>query len=385
MLLALLGALALAPPYWLLVPAAWRRAVATVASLLALGLLDLRLPALGAATAAGLWAAGRLRRPQLAVLAGLGALCVLFVWNKQAGGGLTGPLPTQGSLALLGVSFLVLKAAAVLLDIRRGVLEGPRFGELLGWLAYAPTFPAGPIERFQHFRPQQPTWSSVRVSGGLQRILFGAVKSLVVGQQLALWAAPVLAKPELSSRVALLAGLWAVGLRFYLDFAGYSDIAIGLGAVFGIEIEENFNLPFLRRNLVLLWQHWHMTLTRWLREYLFVPTSHALLRRARWLGDRPALALAQIVTMTFCGLWHGLAWHFARWGFLQAVGFVWVGLMARELGRLLPPGLVAWWRRNPAGTVVSTLLTVQYFVATLVFVVADVPRGVALLRLLLLP
>jgi alginate O-acetyltransferase complex protein AlgI len=377
----------MAPGYWLLVPIRWRRAVFTILSLLALGLLDVRLPLVVAATAAGLWSAGRLRRPRVAVVGGVAALIGLFVWNKGTGtgGGLTGPLSTQAHLALPGVSYLVLKAAAALVDVNRGAIRGPAFGDLLAWIAYAPTFPAGPIERFEHFRSQQPSWNARQVSDGLQRIAFGAVKSLVVAQQLALWAVPVLAAPDLHPRLVLFAALWAVGFRFYLDFAGYSDIAIGLACVFGVEIAENFDRPFLRRNLVLLWQHWHMTLTHWLRDYMFVPTSRTLLRRAPWLGDRASLAVAQIVTMTFCGLWHGLAWNFALWGFLQALGLVWVGLIARDAGRRLPASLVAWWRRSPYAAVASTVITVQYFVTTLVFVFADVPRGLALLRRIALP
>lgn len=385
MLLPLMAAVALAAAYWLLVPTTWRRAVVTAASLLGLGVLDLRLPALAGATAGGLYLAGRLPRSRTIVVTGLAALIVLFVWNKRAGGAISGPFETQGSLALAGASYLVLKATAALIDLHRGTLQRPTFGELLAWITYAPTFFAGPIERFAHFRPQVPAWNVQCVSNGLQRIAFGAVKSMVVAQQLALWSTPVLAAPDLHPRSVVLAALWALAVRFYLDFAGYSDIAIGLAAVFGVAIEENFDQPFLRRNLVLLWQHWHMTLTRWLRDYLFMPISRTLLRRARWLGDRPALAIAQILTMTFCGLWHGLAWHFALWGFLQALGLIWVGMIARDLGLLLPPTLVGWWRRSSVGAVTSTLLTVQYFVATLVFVVADVSHGLALLRRIALP
>jgi alginate O-acetyltransferase complex protein AlgI len=207
----------------------------------------------------------------------------------------------------------------------------------------------------------------------------GAVQALVVGRWLGEWAAPILATPAAHGRLALVAALDATALRFYLDFAGYSDVAIGLAAVFGVAILENFDRPFLRRNLALLWQHWHMTLTHWLRTYLFVPTSRFLLRRTPQLGDRVALACAQLVTMGVCGLWHGLSWNFLCWGLVQALGLAWVGLAARAVGRRLPAGVVAWWRASRAGAVCSTLVTVQFFALSLAFVVADVGGAVRLL------
>ena len=140
----------------------------------------------------------------------------------------------------------------------------------------------------------------------------------------------------------LLLAVYAFTLRFYFDFAGYSDVAIGLSAVFGVEIQENFDRSLLRRNLVHLCQRCHMTLTRWLRLYLFIPVSRSIMRRAGPGWDTPAIVLAQLVTMTFCGLWHGLGWNFAVWGVLQALGLVWVGLFARRVGRILPAPLISW-------------------------------------------
>jgi alginate O-acetyltransferase complex protein AlgI len=130
---------------------------------------------------------------------------------------------------------------------------------------------------------------------------------------------------------------------------------------------------------VLLWQHWHMTLTHWLRVYVFVPVSRALMRRD--VGGREGpVVVAQVATMVLCGLWHGLAWHFALWGFLHAVGLIWVGVIARRVGAHLPGGVVTWWRRNPVAAAVATAVTFTYFAVTLVFVVADMDLGWHILR-----
>jgi D-alanyl-lipoteichoic acid acyltransferase DltB (MBOAT superfamily) len=126
-----------------------------------------------------------------------------------------------------------------------------------------------------------------------------------------------------------------------------------------------------------------MTLTRWLRLYIFTPLTRALLRGERgW--DLTAAAVAQVVTMTACGLWHGLRWNFALWGFLQAVGLVWVAIGAREIARALPPPVVAWWRRSPLAHGLSVALTFNAFALGIVFVLVDVPSGLGYLGRLVL-
>ena len=331
MLIALLCALLAAPLYWAVVPVRWRREVLTLASLLGLGIYDPRL--LAALLVLNLALFGLVRaiagggpgRARILTACGVLLLVVLFAWNKLAAAG-GGVLPSQGGLVFLGLSYLVLKAAAAFLDALRGAHRELRFRDLLAWMVFLPTYPSGPIEDLAHFREQTLRVDPARVLTGLERILFGLVKALVLSHQLGLWAGPILSAPEAHGSLTLLAGAYAFTLRFYLDFAGYSDIAIGLAALFGYEIRENFDNPLIRRNLVQLWQRWHMTLTAWLRRYLFVPLSRAIMRRGGPRWDQAALILAQLGTMVFCGLWHGLGWNFAVWGLLQALGLIWVGV-----------------------------------------------------------
>jgi alginate O-acetyltransferase complex protein AlgI len=390
MLLGLLAALAVAPLYWLLVPARFRREALVVASLGGLWLYDPRVVVLVVVVVLGLFGLMRALagardagRAPLVVL-GLAALAGLFLFNKLAGQQLV-VLPSQSGLAFLGVSYLVLKAAAALIETARGTLRDFTVRDVLLWIVFLPAYPSGPMEDFEHFRRQAPAFDRGLVLPGLERILVGLVKALLGAHYLGEWAAPLLAAPESYGRGMLLLGLYASALRFYLDFSGYSDIAIGLGAVFGYEIEENFDHPFIRRNLAQLWQHWHMTLTRWLRLYLFVPVSRRLLRRrSRW-GDVVPIAAGQIVAMTFCGLWHGLAWNFALWGLLQALGLIWVGVYARPLGRRLPEALVAWWRDSWSGYAISTTLTFTFFALAIIFVMTDTSSAIRYLRFLVWP
>ena len=135
---------------------------------------------------------------------------------------------------------------------------------------------------------------------------------------------PGLAEAAQSS-VALWALLFGYGLRLYFDFGGYSDIAIGLGILFGIRLPENFDRPYTRTNLTAFWQSWHITLSSWARFYVFTPLSRGLLRR-RVPGKTPLLNPTSIVlaghlaTMAVIGLWHGISWNFLIWGLWHAVG-----------------------------------------------------------------
>jgi alginate O-acetyltransferase complex protein AlgI len=378
MLLALLGTLARAPVYWWLVPAGARRTAVTAASVAALACWDVRLAVLLPAVALGLWAlvrraatSGPAPARGLAA-AGIAALVALFSWNKLAvdAGGF---LPSQGGLVFLGASYIVLKGIAALVESARGTYGPVAPGELFAWLVFLPTYPAGPIEPFEHFRPQLPTFDRARALGGLERVLFGLVKALVVAHALGEWSNGVIASPDRYGRATLLLGAYGNTLHVYFDFSGYSDVAIGLAAILGWEIQENFDNPLVRRNLVQLWQHWHMTLTNWLRLYLFIPVTRALLRRD-W-GHRTAAATGQLAAMIGCGLWHGFTWGFVLWGALQAVGLVWVGILARDVGRRLPPSLVAWWRSHPIAYALSTALTFNAFALSLVFAVTDPSHG----------
>lgn len=384
MFVGLLGALAVVPLYWLLVPARFRLDAAIAGSLVGLAFYDVRLAVSLAVIVTVLFllmratVAAQGRTAWALSAGGLAALLALFVWNKLGGQGM-GALPSQSGLALLGVSYLVLKAAAALVEVRRGAFADVTFREVLAWIVFLPTYPSGPMEDLDHFRTQIPMFDWVRLSAGLERILVGLVKALIAAHYLGLWAAPILASPDDHGRAVLLLALYAYSLCFYFDFSGYSDIAIGLGALYGWEIEENFDNPLIRRNLVQLWQRWHMTLTRWLRLYIFIPIARAMTRRIR-RADRLAAVAGQVASMTVCGLWHGLTWNFAVWGLLQAMGLIWVGVFARDLGTRLPSGVVSWWRESRAAYVASAALTFTAFSLSLIFVVSDTPGGVAYLR-----
>jgi alginate O-acetyltransferase complex protein AlgI len=379
MLLGLVGALAVSPIYWLLVPRRARKDTLALASVVGLGLYDSWLPIVALSLVLLLFGASRLiavsdrARNRRILLCGFTILVLLFAYNKLADRGqMIGVLATQGSLVFLGISYFVLKAAAILIETARDARNHPGLLSLGRWMVFLPIFPSGPIEEFKHFDAQEPAVDHTRILRGLERILFGCVRALLLAHYLGEWVNPILTAPESHSPLVLLAAAYGFTLRFYFDFAGYSDIAIGLAAVYGYEIQENFDNPLMRRNLSGLWQHWHMTLTAWMRMYLFTPLSRAIMRRGGPQWDTWAIIAGQAWAMLFCGLWHGLQWEFALWGFCHALGLIWIGLGARRCGQLLPQPFVRWWRRSPVGHVASWFLTVTAFSLINIIAVADV-------------
>jgi len=369
MILSLLAAIGAAPVFWLLVPQRYRKNGLAVISVLALGLYDLRLPPVVLALVALLYLATRMiartsrNSGWWISFAGLACLALLFAVNKSfIHGNAFVAVASQGGLALLGVSYFVLKAASILIETSRRNLAAPTFSSLARWLLFFPIFASGPIESFKHFDDQEPKADIGRMMLGLERILFGSVRALLFAHYLTTWTTPILADPAASSRPVLLLAMYALSLRVYFDFAGYSDIAIGLSALYGYEIQENFDRPLTQRNIVALWQRWHMTLTGWLRIYIFTPYARVLMKRgSAW--HRPAALTGQIVTMAVCGIWHDVTAPFLAWGVLHGVALAWTSTYAREFGRTLPAGLVGWWRQSRTAYAASTLITLTAFCA----------------------
>lgn len=388
MLPALFAAIALAPLYWLTLPAQWRRPALTLASLAALTAYDPRLLPLllvvTLGTAGAVWSMPRCAPPARRAIAGgaVAALVALFAWNKLAGDGFS-VLPSQSGVVFLGVSFLVLKAAGAVIDGARGALRAAAPADVLAWVAFLPTYPSGPVETFEHFRGQQPTWEARRALGGLERILFGLVKALLIAHYLGEWIAPILAAPQQANALVLLLAFYGLALRFYFDLAGYSDIAIGLAALYGYDIAENFDRPLTARNLALLWQRWHMTVTGWLRTYTFTPLTRALMRRTGRSGDRLAVSAGLLATFLLIGLWHGLSANFALYGVLQGLAVIWVSVLARDAGRrFVSPAVLRWWR-GPVGAALSVAITFNFFSLTSILVMTDLAHALRCWRALL--
>ena len=152
------------------------------------------------------------------------------------------------------------------------------------------------------------------MAAGLRRILFGLFKKLVIADQLAKLVAATHANPSAHSSLELLLGAYCFALQLYADFSGVTDIAIGLGMLFGVKGPENFQMPFFASNMQEFWRRWHISLTSWLSDYLFAPLMMSL----RGLGAL-GLSIAIFINMVAVGMWHGASWNAAAFGALNGV------------------------------------------------------------------
>jgi alginate O-acetyltransferase complex protein AlgI len=243
-------------------------------------------------------------------------VAVLALAKLGTGATATLAAPTR----IVGLSYFALKFVQHLVDAAAGRAAAVDPLAFVGLVFFPPTYAAGPIERsvdFARAAPQAvPTWGDGAL--GIERVVFGLGKKFLLADPLLAFADPAFQSPGSVARSSLLLATYAYALGLYLDFAGYSDIAIGAARCLGVRVRENFDRPYLSRDLATLWQRWHMSFTGWLRDFVFIPVTRRVLRRTR----RPLFSqvAGQTVTMLICGLWHGVDWHFTAWGAYHAVG-----------------------------------------------------------------
>jgi D-alanyl-lipoteichoic acid acyltransferase DltB (MBOAT superfamily) len=229
------------------------------------------------------------------------------------------PLMGPGSwIVPLGLSYYFFKLLGYLLDVYWGKIAPRRsLADVLLYASFFPQIVSGPIQRAGDFFGQLdrlPRPKPSQVAAGLRRILLGLFKKLVIAQRLALIVDPVHENPSGFSSLELLLGAYCFAWQLYADFSGLTDIAIGIGQMFGITGPENFEFPFYARNLQDYWRRWHMSLTSWLGDYLFQPLRLSL---RRWV--RVGLAAAILINMVAIGVWHGPRWTYAAFGAIHGV------------------------------------------------------------------
>jgi alginate O-acetyltransferase complex protein AlgI len=213
----------------------------------------------------------------------------------------------------IGISFYTFEAISYVVDVRRGRVAAER--SLVHFMLFITFFPhlvAGPIVRPAHFLPQlrRPKhWDWMRLHLGLQYFVLGLFKKLAIADRMAAFADPVFADPSQYGSAAVWAAVAAYTIQIYCDFSGYSDMAVGLAHTLGYKLPQNFNLPYLATNVSEFWRRWHISLSTWLRDYLYIPLGGSRTDRD-WQTTRNLM-----VTMILGGLWHGAASTFVVWGF----------------------------------------------------------------------
>jgi D-alanyl-lipoteichoic acid acyltransferase DltB (MBOAT superfamily) len=238
------------------------------------------------------------------------------------------PLPIPRLVLPLGISFYTLKSLSYLIDVYRGKMKAVRNPIPLGLaVSFFPQILAGPIDRPFDFLVRLRTAAPVTPADALdgsRRIVWGLFQKIVIADQLARYVAPVFDRPQDQAGLGIILGIFFYSFQIYCDFSGYSDMAIGMSGLLGFRAPENFRTPYFSRSLSEFWTRWHITLSAWLRDYLFMPVSSALSRRIRndrfglWRSDYVIYAGGAAAAMLICGLWHGAGWTFVLWGGLHA-------------------------------------------------------------------
>jgi len=250
------------------------------------------------------------------------------------------PLSVPAFALPLGISFYTFHALSYLIDVSRRAADGQRDPAAMGlYIVFFPQLIAGPIIRYKDIADQLVRRVVTREAFalGIQRFVIGLAKKMLIANTVAGPADAIFALPtsELTVGLAWL-GIVCYTLQIYFDFSGYSDMAIGLALLFGFRFPENFNYPYVARSLTEFWRRWHISLSTWFRDYVYVPLG----------GNRRGAARAFLnlwIVFFLCGLWHGAAWTFVAWGLYHGSFLVLERLgVGRWLERLWAPARHAY-------------------------------------------
>lgn len=271
-----------------------------------------------------------------------------------------GMTPTQMELRILqpiGISFYVLQAISYLVDVYRRQIQANRnLLEVSLYLSYFPKLMAGPIERAQNFFDQlraDRVVDNQQVTDSLLRIFVGLCRKILIADTIAqLLPSGLFANPSVFSFSDLIFWWFVSGIMIYNDFAGYTGIARGVSGLFGIQLSPNFEQPFFSTGFLDFWNRWHMSLSNWLRDYVYLPVSRAMLRRNPSGRYLPNLIIPPLVTMVVSGIWHGAALHFILWGFMNGLLQAWERV-DKAFRKSAPPPATRW---AVVGTILVLLL-----------------------------
>jgi len=316
------------------------------------------------------------RGRRLAMSISVGAVLSLLIWFKYYGFvsvnvanafhalGMSSFLPLVSVILPVGVSFFTFMGISYVVDVYRGEIEPAPWLDTFLYLSFFPHLVAGPIVRGSELLPQIATRRDPRhldVSRAAYLIFGGLFKKVMISSFLATAIVdPVFGDPHSHSSLEILFAVYGYAVQIYADFSGYTDIAIGVALLLGFQFPQNFDRPYTARSLQDFWRRWHMTLSRWLRDYLYIPLGGSRKGKRRTYVNI-------MVTMLLGGLWHGAAWTFVIWGGIHGLGQS-IGHWKRDrrMAGGLPPMDDA-----PAATVLQRVITFQVVCLGWVFFRSD--------------
>lgn len=227
----------------------------------------------------------------------------------------------------VGISFYTFHGISYIIDVYKRRIEAEKSPvDYALFVSYFPLLVAGPIERATHLLPQLKSsrmFNRAAAISGLRQILWGLFKKMVIADNCALYVNPIFETPGSFSGPALLMGAMFFSVQIYCDFSGYSDIALGSSRLLGIELLQNFRFPYFSRDIAEFWRRWHISLSSWFRDYVYIPLG----------GSKGSVTLRirnTLLIFLLSGFWHGANWTFVFWGLLHALFFIPLLLMNRN-------------------------------------------------------
>ena len=260
----------------------------------------------------------------------------------------------------IGISFFTFQAMSYVIDVYRGANKAQKnFGKVLLYISFFPQLIAGPIVKYHDVEQEieHRTQSADGVARGIRRFIAGLSKKVLISNVMGMTADALFgaAAGTLGAATA-----WVVALSYLfqinLDFSGYSDMAIGLGWMFGFHFKENFNYPYSSTSIREFWRRWHMSLSFWVRDYLYLPLSSGMRRWGQW-----GVFLSLSLTFAGLGAWHGAGWNYIKYGLIQGL------IIFYEMKTAMIRNKIKNWIGNPLFTTLSILRTYLLFAFSLIF------------------
>ena len=265
-------------------------------------------------------------------------------------------IPYLNIILPIGLSFHTFQALSYTIEVYRGNRKPERhFGIYALYVMFYPQLVAGPIERPQNLLHQfheKHFFDFNRVVTGIQQILWGLFKKAVVGDLLGKYVDSIYDNHQLNTGFTLLAATYAFAFQIYCDFSGYSDMALGTARVMGFDLMDNFSLPYFSKSITEFWRRWHISLSSWLKDYLYISLG----------GNRKGQVNTYknlLITMFLGGLWHGASWNFAIWGFLNGIYL--------SIEKLIGLNVSRTSRLNPMKKILRTAITFHLICFTWIF------------------
>lgn len=234
------------------------------------------------------------------------SFCVLFGIDM---------ISTLNIILPVGISFYTFQSMSYTIDVVRGDIKSQSFLNVALYVSFFPQLVAGPIIKASDFIPQLEEDKRIKIKNlciGIQIFLFGLVKKIVIADHLSVFVDDVFSKPSIFSWYTIILAIISYSIQIYFDFSGYSDMAVGTAKCLGYDFERNFNIPYISKNVSEFWKRWHISLSTWLQQYLYIPLG----------GNRKGKTrtyINLILTMVLGGLWHGASVNFIVWGLLHGI------------------------------------------------------------------